>query len=89
MRRMFKECSSLKQLDLSNFKTNHVTNMNGMFMNCRNLKELNISNFFIFNSSNDVDIDSIFDGCQKLKNLICSSKEILKIFRAKYTYPFA
>ena len=31
---MFSECSSLESLNLNNFNTNNVTNMNGMFYAC-------------------------------------------------------
>ena len=34
MRYMFNGCSSLKELNLSNFNTNNVTNMRGMFFGC-------------------------------------------------------
>ena len=39
---MFYECSSLEELNLSNFNTNKVTNMYGMFLGCSSLKELNL-----------------------------------------------
>ena len=44
---MFSRCSSLKELNLSNFNTNNVTNMRYMFYECSSLKELNLSNFNI------------------------------------------
>ena len=31
---MFSKCSSLKEINLSNFNTNHLTNMAGMFYRC-------------------------------------------------------
>ena len=34
MNSMFYECSSLKELNLKNFNTNNVTNMNSMFFGC-------------------------------------------------------
>ena len=49
---MFASCSSLKELNLSNFNTNNVTNMNSMFYYCSSLKELNLSNF----NTNNVNI---------------------------------
>jgi len=39
---MFYGCSSLINIDLSNFNTNNVTNMNGMFRNCPSLNKKNI-----------------------------------------------
>ena len=41
---MFYNCSSIKELNLSNFNTNNVTNMEGMFYNCLSLQELNLFN---------------------------------------------
>ena len=37
---MFSGCSSLKELNLSNFNTNKVTNINGMFKGCSSLISL-------------------------------------------------
>ena len=31
---MFSRCSSLKELNISNFNTNNLTNMRGMFYGC-------------------------------------------------------
>ena len=47
MSSMFEECSSLKELNISNFNTNNVTDMSDMFKGCKLLTELNISNFNI------------------------------------------
>ena len=35
---MFRGCKSLKELNLSNFCTNNVTDMSGMFSCCSSLK---------------------------------------------------
>ena len=42
---MFYYCSSLKELNLSNFNTNNVTDMSYMFAGCSSLKELNLTRF--------------------------------------------
>ena len=39
---MFFECSSLTNIDLSNFNTNNVTDMSGMFSECNKLTKNNI-----------------------------------------------
>ena len=39
---MFYKCSSLKEINLSNFNTNNVTNMSGMFDGCEKLTKNNI-----------------------------------------------
>ena len=57
---MFDYCSSLKELNISNFITNNVNNMNNMFANCSSLKELNISNF---NTNNVTDMNGMFSNC--------------------------
>ena len=42
---MFSKCSSLKNIDLSNFNTQKVTDMNNMFYNYSSLENINLSNF--------------------------------------------
>ena len=39
---MFKRCSSLKDINLSNFNTNNVTDMSRMFIGCEKLTKNNI-----------------------------------------------
>ena len=41
---MFSQCEFLKYLDLSNFITINVINMEYMFENCKSLLSLNLSN---------------------------------------------
>ena len=59
---MFCGCSSLKELNLSNFNTNNVTNMFVMFLDCSSLKELNLSNF---NTNNVTNMSGMFSGCSE------------------------
>ena len=42
MSHMFSECSSLKELNLSNFNTNNVTDMSYMFAQCSDELKLKI-----------------------------------------------
>ena len=42
---MFSSCFSLTEIDVSNFETGEVTNMEGMFSNCSGLEILDLSNF--------------------------------------------
>ena len=42
---MFKGCSSLEEVNLSNFNTENVTNMECMFSRCKSLEKLDLSNF--------------------------------------------
>ena len=57
---MFSGCLSLKEINLSNFNTNNVINMDGMFSRCSSLKELNLSNF---NTNNVTDMSFMFSKC--------------------------
>ena len=59
---MFFRCLSLKELNVSNFNTNKVTNMDLIFSNCRSLKELNLSNF---NTDNAINMQAMFSGCSE------------------------
>ena len=45
MSEMFNCCLSLTNLNLSNFNTQNVTDMNYMFYDCYSLTNLNLSNF--------------------------------------------
>ena len=67
---MFRDCSSLANLDLSSFNTSNVTNMLYMFYNCSSLTSLDLS---IFNTSKVTDMSEMFDGCSSLTSLDLSS----------------
>ena len=45
MTNMFAYCSSLTSLDLSNFNTPQIIDMNSMFISCANLEYINLNNF--------------------------------------------
>ena len=72
---MFYECSSLKDINLSNFNTNNVTNMNCMFYGCSSLNKIDLSNF---NTNNVTDMDYMFGDCPYLNknNIIIKDKKI-------------
>ena len=57
---MFCFCLSLKELNLSNFNTNNVTDMNFMFSGCPLLNELNLSNF---NTNNVTNMSGMLSKC--------------------------
>ena len=81
MSNMFSYCSSLTELDLSNFDTSNVTNMRGMFDNCGNLTSLDLSNF---DTSNVTDMNSMFYYCQSLTSLDLSGFETPPYVRSIY-----
>ncbi len=60
---LFYQCSNLINLNLKNFNTSSVTNMNSMFSDCSNLKMLNISNFDVSKVTN---MTSMFQGLKSV-----------------------
>jgi surface protein len=78
MSEMFEGCSSLKNVNLSEFKTENTINMNNMFSRCSSLKELNLSDF---NTKNVTDMVFMFSGCSNdLKIFLNFNKINLKFF---------
>ena len=67
---MFYNCTSLQQLDLSNFNTENVKNMSVMFCDCSSLTELDLSNF---NTENVKDMSGMFYDCSSLTKLNLSN----------------
>ena len=79
---MFYGCSSLKEINLSNFNTNNVINMSCMFYGCSSLKEINLSNF---NTNNVTDMSYMFSRClDELKLKIKSQFKNIKEEAFKY-----
>ena len=75
---MFNECSSLTNINLSNFNTNKVTDMSCMFRECSSLEELNLSNF---NTNNVNNMIGMFEGCSyELTKKIKEQYKNLNIF---------
>ena len=62
----FSNFAKLTSLDLSNFDTQSVTDMNRMFYGCSGLTSLDLSGF---NTSNVTDMSSMFDDCLGLTSL--------------------
>ena len=67
---MFRGCSSLTNIDLSNFNTNNVTIMNGIFGECSSLTNIDLSNC---NTKNVNDMGCMFSGCSSLTNIDLSN----------------
>ena len=67
---MFYECSSLTNINLSNFKTQNVTNMYSMFFGCSSLTDINLSNI---NTQKVTNMDRMFLNCSSLTNLNMSN----------------
>ena len=67
---MFRDCDKLQSLDLSNFDTSNVYNMDSMFYSCHNLQSLDLSNF---DTSIVANMDSMFTYCNNLNYIKCKS----------------
>ena len=70
MRNMFRDCSSLTTLDVSNFNTANVTDMGSMFDGCSSLTTLDVSNF---NTDNVTSMREMFGDCTGLTSLDVSN----------------
>jgi surface protein len=64
---MFKGCSSLTELNLSNFNTSHVFAIDEMFNGCSGLTELDLSKFDM--SEVCIGLDQMFPGCSSLTTI--------------------
>ena len=63
MTSMFKSCNRLTSIDLSQFDTSNVVDMQSMFYGCSSLKYLDLSNF---NTSKVKSINKMFEVCNSL-----------------------
>ena len=80
MKAMFRKCKELENLDLSNFNTSNVTNMEFMFYECDKLKYLNLLNFSI-----NCETKNIFSFKQKNKcNFITNNTNLFNLFKSGY-----
>ena len=84
MYNMFSNCSSLVELDLSNWNFNNLSKdlgVSGMFQQCTGLEVLNLSNWNI-RKLTDTDVSYMLDGCTSLHTLrldYCNEDTINKI----------
>ena len=67
---MFSGCSNITAIDLSNFDTSKVIDMNMMFYGCSSLSSLNLSNY---DTSKVIDMNMMFSGCSSLSSLNLSN----------------
>jgi surface protein len=85
---MFYNCSSLENLNVSNFITSNVTNMSSMFSGCSRLKNIDVSGF---NTNKVTSFDNMFTRCSSLVELDLSNFRTTKTSgygTAQYTQMF-
>ena len=80
---MFDCCSSLTNLDLTNFDTSNVTNMSCMFSGCYWLTNLNLTNF---DTSRVKNMSWMFRGCKSLTNLNVNNFDTNKVTDIRYMF---
>ena len=73
---MFYYCTNIIEIDLSNFDTSRVTNMDSMFKGCFLLSSLNLSNL---DTSQVTNMNSMFSRCSSLSELILSNFNTSKV----------
>ena len=64
---VFASCSSLTSLDVSNFNTKNVENMESMFNNCQSLKTINFGDNFVAQNLNNM--IEMFAACSNLEEI--------------------
>lgn len=73
---MFRECSSLTNVDMSNLDTSNVTDMSYMFYKCISLTSINLSDL---DTSNVINMSSVFSGCSGLTSINLSGLDTSKV----------
>jgi len=80
---MFSECEEIIEIDLSNFNTSQVTEMESMFYGCSSLTSINLSNL---DTSQVEDMESMFDGCSSLTSLDLSYFDTSQVMYMTYMF---
>ena len=80
---MFYQCKMLIQLDLSNWDTSNVKNMQGVLQGCTSLINLDISNW---DTNNVIDMNSAFRNCGSLSLLNLSNFNIDNVTKIGYMF---
>lgn len=83
MEAMFRSCSNLKEIDLSNFDTRNVTSMLSMFSSCRSLTSIDVSNF---DTSKVRNLSTMFANCSLLESLDLSNFDTSQVFAITMTF---
>ena len=63
---MFRDCTSITEIDLSNFDDSKLTQMQYMFYNCQLLKKIEMSNIKGYKV---IDSGELFNGCTQLEKI--------------------
>ncbi|MBO4250469.1 MAG: BspA family leucine-rich repeat surface protein [Paludibacteraceae bacterium] len=83
MTALFGNCSSLKTIDVSGFKTSKVTDMSFLFAQCKELKWLDLSGWDV---SKVTSMTMMFNGCAKLTTIYCGQNWSTMSFTSDYMF---
>ena len=73
----------LKALNMKNFNTSNVVNMDYMFSNCNSLKSLDLSNFI---TTNVINMSFMFSNCEGMEILNISNLDTKNVQDMKYIF---
>ena len=76
MSNMFRDCSSLQEVDLNNFDTSEISTLYAMFAGCSKLKKLNLSSF---DTKKVTNMSYMFSGCNDLEIIDISTLNTSKV----------
>ena len=76
MKGMFKDCTQLINLDLTNINTKNVKDLSHMFDNCISLISIDVSSF---DTKNVKDISYMFSNCKKLNSISLKSFNTINV----------
>ena len=81
---MFQACIEIISLDLSNFDTSKVNNMEGMFYECARLKT--IKGIEKFNTEKVINMNRIFQECNEMELLDLSNFDTSKVTNMAFMF---
>ena len=73
----FRNCLSLKSIDLSNFDTGEALSVTGLFYGCSSLESIELNKYIIDITS----INDLFNKCSSLKNVSLSAIRVESAYR--------
>ena len=76
MKEMFRDCKSLRELDVTEFDTSRVKSMYAMFSTCTQLTELDVSGF---DTSKVTNMGFMFSACRRLEDVDVSAFNTSKV----------
>ena len=88
---LFRNCSLLKSIDLTNFDNENVTNLNFMFSGCNNLERITFWNFKSkskFNTENVTEMENMFCGCYLLSDMNLLNFNTKKVTNMSYMFAY-